>query len=150
MLVTRIIENSLMKYILGIDYGTKYTGIARAGALSAVRIAVPWQVVPTDELHEFVNEHKEEIDSVVLGRSVDLKGKENTVQNNINAFRDFLQEQNIKIAFIDERFTSQASLAENRLLARKTKTRKKTKKHRLDAKAATIILQNFLDGGGMS
>jgi len=139
-----------MKYILGIDYGTKYTGIARADTSSAVLIAVPWQVVPTDELHEFIKEHKEEIDKVVLGRSVDLKGKENTVQNNINAFRDFLKKQNIKTELIDERFTSQASLAENRLLARKTKTRKKTKKDRLDAKAATIILQNFLDSGGLA
>ena len=138
-----------MKYILGIDYGTKYTGIARADTSSAVRIAVPWQVVPTDKLQEFISEHKDIIDKIILGESLDLKGGRNIVQNNIDEFKNFLKTQNIKAEFIDERFTSQASLAENRLIARKTKTRKKTKKDRLDAKAATIILQNFLDSGGL-
>jgi len=134
-----------MKYIVGIDYGSKFCGLARADALSPVKIANPWCVLRRHELENFILKHKGEIDSVVLGLSLDLHGKENAVNKEIRDFKDFLEEHGFKVHFQDERFTSQAVLAEERLARRKTKDRKSHKKERLDAKAATLILQSFLD-----
>ncbi len=134
-----------MKYIVGIDYGTKFCGLARADADSPVKIASPWDLVKREELEDFIISHKKDIDYVVLGKSLNLKGEENKVQKEIGAFAEFLKEQGLKVVLVDERFSSQAALAEKRLLERKQKSRKANKKERLDTAAASIILQSHLD-----
>ena len=134
-----------MKYIVGIDYGTKFCGLARADADSPVKIASPWDLIKREELENFIISHKKDIDLVVLGKSLNLKGGENKVQKEIDVFVEFLKEQGLKVALVDERFSSQAALAEKRLLERKQKSRKANKKERLDSAAASIILQSYLD-----
>ncbi len=134
-----------MKYIVGIDYGSKFCGLARADTASALKIASPWQVIERSKLEDFILKHKDEIDSLVLGLSLNLSGKENPINKEIRNFKEFLENHGFKVYLRDERFTSQAVLAEERLVRRKSKSRKSHKKERLDAGAAALILQSFLD-----
>ncbi len=134
-----------MNYALGIDYGKKMCGIARADLTSPVKVATPMDIVPTANIKDFINKHKNEIGFVVLGASFDLSGKENEIQQDINEFKKYLESQGIKVFYQDERFSSKQSAAEEFYWSQKTKSRKQKSKKRLDARAATIILQSFLD-----
>ncbi len=134
-----------MQYILGIDYGSKFCGLAKAELGSGPTIALPWKLLKNEELKPFILEHIGEIKAIVLGLSLTLKGEENKINKEILELKEFLEKEDLQVYLQDERFSSQAALAEKRLLSRKQKSRKTQSKERLDSKAAAIILQNFLD-----
>ncbi len=134
-----------MQYAVGIDYGSKISGLAKADLESPIKIASPWTNVETEKLIDFLLEHKENIKLIVVGKSIDLSGKENKVNTEIEKLLHILENNGFKVDLMDERFTTQAALAEERFIMRKTKNRKERQKKRVDAKAATIILQNYLD-----
>ena len=134
-----------MKYFLGIDYGSKISGLARADADSEIKIAQAWSTVKTNELLNFVMSHKDEITKVVIGRSLNLSGKENPIAKQAKEFAQKLQDAGLEVEFEDERFTTQGALALQRMIKRKSKTRKPQNKERVDAFAAAQILQSYLD-----
>ncbi len=133
------------KIIIGVDYGLRKTGLAKAMLTSGVRIATPWLVIPTCELNDFIQNLEFEIDKVVVGKSINLSGHENKINKEIKKFADTLNRIGIEVVFIDERFTTQSVLAEYRLESRKYKNKKAYKMKELDAGAATKILQTYLD-----
>ncbi len=133
------------KYIYAVDYGAKVCGVARADASSPVKIAHPFKIVPTQDLEKFILAESRHIESLVLGNSLNLKGESNPINSQIMKFKDFLENNDIKVFLQDERFSSKLALAEEKLLARKNKTRKAPNKTRKDAQAASLILQSFLD-----
>jgi putative transcription antitermination factor YqgF len=133
------------KYYVGLDYGTKFSGLSRANIGASSKVATLWKLLETKELLDFLLEHAGEIELIVVGHSLNLHGKENVVANEIASFVEKLKREGFKVLLQDERFTSQAALAEKRFLARKVSTRKQVKKERLDAQAAVFILQSFLD-----
>ncbi len=134
-----------MQYILGIDYGSKFCGLARAKLDLGPFIALPWKLLAQEELKPFILENKDDIKAVVLGLSLSLQGHENKINKAILELKEFLENEGLRVFLQDERFSSQVVLAEKRMLSRKSKSRKAKEKERLDSKAAAVILQNFLD-----
>ena len=133
-----------MSYIVGIDYGAKICGLARAD--NVLKIAMPWQEVPTENLIDFLLEHKSDIKLLVFGMSLDLHGDKNPVQTRVEQVAELLKNKGFKVKYQDERFTTQGARALQRMEKRKTKTRKqKPVQKRDDASAATLILQSYLD-----
>ena len=125
--------------ILGIDYGQKRIGLATGN--DEARIAKPLKVLPNNRdfmahLHELITE--EGIEDVVVGLPRGLDGQE-TTQTRI--VRDFVEElsQSVNVTFHlqDEALTTKHALERLRQVKRH--------KHELDAEAAAIILQDYLD-----
>ncbi len=142
-----------MKYI-GIDYGTKKTGIAISDPLGSV--AFPREVLATDSLLPRVVADiikNEEVNTIVVGESLNLSGGLNSVADDAREFIRKLRDElgvEILVHYEDERFTTrQARALPNEGKARgdiankgRTTTRLQPK---ADTQAAAIILQTFLD-----
>jgi putative Holliday junction resolvase len=133
--------------ILGIDYGTKRVGIAISDENEI--IAIPKEVVRNDDklVFHIVQILKEEnITELVIGESLDTDGNPNIILEEIESFiSKVLEEVDINIFREKEFFTSFEAhdrQGKERNNDRKTKINK-TKD--LDAKAAAIILQRYLD-----
>ncbi len=123
-----------MKY-LGIDYGLKRVGIAVSDDNG--KIAFPKDVISSDE--NLVNKVKdfclaEKVTGIVLGDSKNFKGEDNEVMSHINKFSENLKKVlNLPIYFEPEFMTSIEA------------TRIQGDIEKIDASAAAIILQSFLN-----
>ena len=128
--------------IIGLDIGTKRIGVARAD--STTRIAVPSGFITVDGTEWQEIEKLAKLYSTnwfVLGLPRSNEGNETKQSQYVRSFAKELLEKipNAKIRFQDESLTSVE--AEDRLKARK----KNYEKGEIDAEAATIILQDFLE-----
>lgn len=128
--------------IIGLDVGTKRIGVARAD--SSTRIAVPSGFIPVDgsewaELEELAALNNTNL--FVLGMPRSNEGKETQQSLYVRNFAKTLTENipGAKVRFQDESLTSVE--AEKRLKAKK----KPYAKGDIDAEAAAIILQDFLE-----
>lgn len=123
-----------MKY-LGIDFGSKNVGLAVSD--QAGQMAFPKDVLFNDKnlLKNLVDLiKKEKIEGVVFGESVDYAGSPNKIMTELNAFVEQLKKEiDIPIFFEPEFMTSLQAI------------RLQGKNEMLDASAATIILQSYLD-----
>jgi len=130
---------------LGIDYGTKRTGIAITDAMQI--IASGLTTVATHNLDDFIADivAKETIECFVLGDPKNLDGTATDSTSHVNGFIRRLKQQYpaIPIHQIDERFTSK--IAKQSILASGVKKKERQNKSLVDEVSATIILQNFLD-----
>lgn len=151
-----------MKY-LGIDYGKNNIGIAISD--SSGKVAMPFSILDNNKkiFENFLEIiKKEKIEVLIFGTSLNLGNKENNINLEIKKFSKmlikFLKETNkieenffpmkeIKIFFQDERFSSVGSRWGLEKQIRRTEKKQKTqvKKKKIDDKAATLILQTFLD-----
>lgn len=135
-----------MKY-LAIDYGSKKCGVAVSDDKGT--IAVPFKVVPTDELEKELDHMLGNVlfERVVFGESVNSKGEHNDIFSQTKAFVDKIKEKyearilNGEIKFIYEKefMTSKhaRSLDEGK---------NNLGKHiAVDDRAAALILQRLLD-----
>lgn len=137
---------------LGIDYGTKRIGLAISDINRA--LATPLEIVTNDpetfkRLGDIIK--KEDISEVVIGESVDFSGKLNALSARIEVFILELKEKfNLPVHKQKEFLSS----AEARRFHNNKKTLspsqahskvKQSKSGRVDAKAAAIILQRYLD-----
>ena len=123
-----------MKYI-GIDYGTKRVGVALSD--DGGTMAFPYSVIENTpalfgELQRIIKEH--DVSGIVVGESLDYSGKPNPVMQKIKIFAGALEKQiGISVRYEPEFLTS----AQARHIQGDSQT--------LDASAAAIILQSFLD-----
>lgn len=129
--------------VLGLDVGEKRIGVARAD--SSTRIAVPVGFVNVDgsEWQEITKIAKtQRTNFFVLGLPRSNEGNETKQSLFVRNFAKTLLEKipEAKIRFQDESLTS--VVAEERLKSR----RKAYVKGEIDAEAAAIILQDFLEG----
>ncbi len=129
--------------ILSLDVGEKRIGVARAD--SDTRIAVPVGFINVDgsEWQEIARLGRMNNTSCfVLGLPRSNEGNETAQSLYVKNFAKTLREKipEAKISFQDESLTS--VVAEERLKARK----KKYEKGEVDAEAAAVILQDFLEG----
>ena len=141
------------KYI-GIDYGEKKTGIAISDTLGTV--AFPRMVIATQKLNQYLQElfTEEDIVGIVIGESKDFAGTHNAIHNMVKTFVQTLTRSealDIPIYYEDERLsTHQATMKPQEGSVRGTiaNTRRKAcmrGKRQVDAHAAAVILQSFLD-----
>jgi len=144
-----------MKY-LGVDYGQKKIGIAISN--DEATMAFPRDIILNDGKHiEYIENlcKSENIQDIVIGKSVDYDKKDNSVEKHVTVFIEKLP--NFIIHRIDERMTTSLINAENRFHFQKSQTPKNFSKNAKsvrnntkndDAKVAALILQNFLDSKG--
>ena len=120
---------------LGIDYGTKKVGFALSDTTDT--IATPHTVLSNDEqlVQRVVQRCREEdVSRVVVGASTDLRGRDNPVMSGIRSFTNALKAQlEVPVILEPEFFTTAqaARIRENR--------------EQIDASAAALILQSYLD-----
>jgi len=130
---------------LGIDYGTKRTGIAITDAMQI--IASGLTTVATNTLDDFIANlvQKESIECFVVGDPKNLDGTATDSTGHINGFVKRMKQiyPSIPIHQIDERFTSK--IAKQSILASGVKKKVRQNKALVDQVSATIILQNYLD-----
>jgi len=121
--------------IIGVDYGAKRVGVAISDENQT--IAVPLSVLPNGRT--LFRDFKEIVLSrgvkeVVLGESKDFKGNDNAIMPAVRAFKAELERDlNLKVHLEPEFMTSEQA------------ARSGTAPALLDASAAAIILQSFLD-----
>lgn len=125
-----------MKY-LGIDYGSKKVGFAQSD--DDGRLAFPLMISPNDksllkDTIELVREMK--INVVVVGESVDGKGKPNAIAKEARKFALQIEDSiDVTVAFEKEWYST--------VEARKQPGNEGN--HEVDDQAAAIVLQRYLD-----
>ncbi|MDB5259884.1 MAG: Holliday junction resolvase YqgF, putative holliday junction resolvase [Candidatus Nomurabacteria bacterium] len=125
-----------MKY-LGIDYGSKKVGFAQSD--DEGMLAFPLMISPNDknllkDTLELIRAMK--FTTVVIGESVDQKGKPNEIAKQARKFGvDIEKAIDVRVAFEKEWYSS--------MEARKQPGKEGS--HEVDDQAAAIILQRYLD-----
>jgi putative holliday junction resolvase len=136
---------------LGIDYGTKRIGVAVSSEDDS--LAFPLKIVATgkEAVKEIIDIARERgVHKIVMGESLDFNGKPNTVMKAIEAFATELKVEGFEIVLEPEFLTSAAASridainAPTSRLRRTAEMKEATQKH-LDASAAALILQTYLD-----
>jgi putative pre-16S rRNA nuclease len=127
----------LAKY-LGIDYGARRIGLAIGDGES--KLALPKTAVSVQELEKFIKDEGP-FSAVVVGLPRNLNGGDTAQTIAVRRFSDDVlwRKLHIEPVFQDEAATS--SIAEERL----KQVGKPYNKADIDAEAAAIILQDYLD-----
>lgn len=138
--------------VLGIDYGERRLGLALSDASGT--LASPWKMVPRPAaasaavvlVAELVNAlHRDDdgLSQVVVGWPRRLDGSPTHLTAPAEAFAEALRRAvPVPVTLQDERLSSHE--AEARLMARGERDWKR-RKALIDAEAAAVILQDFLD-----
>lgn len=121
--------------LLGIDYGKKRVGIALSDDKGMM--AFPKAVLPNDnflirDIKELIDGHG--VETVVIGESKDFKMVDNPIMSQIKMFKDELA-----------RATGVAVVYEPELLTSHQAAHFQGKTDMIDASAASIILQSYID-----
>lgn len=118
---------------IGVDYGKKRVGVAISD--ESGKLAFPFEVV--QQPHAFARicalAKERQAVKIVMGDSKNFKNEDNTIMDSVRTFAEKLQtETQVPVVFQPEFMTSvQAS--------------REVGKEKLDAAAAALILQSFLD-----
>lgn len=137
---------------LGIDYGTKRIGVAISDENGT--LAFPKEIVENNadtfkKIADIIN--KEKVREIVVGESVDFSGKLNVLSGRIEVFILELQEkfhlpvhkQKEFLTSVEARKAGNAKKDFNQ--AQSHSKVKQIKSGRIDASAAALILQRYLD-----
>jgi len=133
------------KRSMGLDVGERRIGVAIADELGM--IASPHSVVDRRDgdlrtLQDLARKHR--VDRIVIGLPVGMSGREGPQAATVREFAARLEEAldpGIEVAFWDERLTT--AVAERALRDRPARERRT--KGTVDAMAASVILQGYLD-----
>ena len=132
--------NKPVKSILCLDVGEKRIGVAIGD--TAVRIAIPFLTIDVDgsekkAIADLIT--REKVDILVIGYPRNQSGEATAQTQYVKDFADNIADIAPKIIFQDESLTS--VIAEQRLMSYK----KPYVKGDIDAQAASIILQDYLE-----
>lgn len=135
--------------VLGIDYGERRIGVALSDPTGT--LASPLETLqrrtgkrpPLVRLEEVARGHG--VERLVVGLPLDLRGNETPWCAEVRAVGDELARRlEVPVAYVDERMTSvRAERAVRSVGLRKSR---REEKGRVDAAAAALILQAWLDG----
>ncbi len=133
-----------MKY-LGIDYGTKKIGVAVSDDNGSV--AFPHSTVPAGRgAVSAIAALAKEVGAgaLVLGESRNFAGEKNEVMEDIEQFKNDVGElAGVPVHYEREFFTS--ALAARQFAPQERSRKQNPSQDKLDASAAALILQSFLD-----
>jgi len=133
-----------MGRIMGIDYGRKRTGVAVTDPLQI--IAGNLATVPTHTLIQYIKDYvaRESVDRIVIGQPSQLNGEPSESMKYITPFVNRLRKElpDMPVVMYDERFTS--TIAHQAMIDGGMKKSDRRDKSRVDAIAATIILNDYL------
>lgn len=132
--------------ILGIDYGTKRVGVSLSDPLRIIASSYTTLENNTSlwsNLKEIVR--KEEIAFIVVGMPLTLKGVAGQKAEEVKSFIEELGRRlGIEVVTWDERFTTSIAQQSLRNMGT-TKKQRRSSREIIDAMAAAIMLQGFLD-----
>ena len=135
-----------MSRFLGIDYGARRVGLAISDENG--KLAFPYKILQNNnELFDLVHNicGEEGVNEIVIGESTDFFGKENKIMNEISEFMKELLSLNLPIHFQKEFMTTiEARGREGKEKNNARKIKKEVGK-KVDASAAALILQRYLD-----
>lgn len=140
-----------MPRILGIDYGERRVGLALSDPTATIASPLPTltrrrgkraPVAPIARLAE-----ENQVAELVVGLPLTPEGDESDWTREVRAFGDALAERaGLPIAYQDERMTSVR--AERAIRSMGLSRQQREEKERVDAAAAVLILQAYLDTRG--
>jgi len=137
-----------MGRILGIDYGERRVGLAVSDPTATIAQPLPTLTrrrgkrPPVQAIANLIAEY--EAREVVLGLPLTPEGEESEWTREVREFGTAVGERaGVPVRYIDERFTSVR--AERAVRGSGLKRSEREEKGRIDAAAATLILQTFLD-----
>lgn len=131
--------------IIGIDVGKKRIGLAQSDLLQT--IASPIGAFSPGEIFRELEKRVsgENVKKFVVGWPITLKGEEKESVHMVRSFIGELKKKfsDIEIITLDERFTS--VMAQQAILDSGISKKRRRQKGLVDAIAASILLQNYLD-----
>ncbi|RYY83496.1 MAG: Holliday junction resolvase RuvX [Chitinophagaceae bacterium] len=137
-----------MPRILAIDYGGKRTGLAVTDPLQI--IATGLMTIETHKLLAFLKEYfrKEEVELVLIGMPTNWDDSDTHNTAAVRRFIELFKKQvpNTPIREVDERYTSR--MASQAISQMGLKKKRREQKGLIDEVAATIMLQEYLQGKG--
>lgn len=132
-----------MARILGIDYGTRRTGIATTDPQQIIATAL--STVETEKAFDFLCKYirEEEVEKIVFGQIHKKDGSLGDLEPKILEFIAKLQKEFPHLVFDrhDESYTSQRA---QQILMQTTKKKQRQDKSLLDKLSALLILQEYL------
>mgnify|MGYP006421352341 CR=1 FL=1 len=134
-----------MPRVIGVDVGTKRVGIAKSDPLHSFS-QVHGTFSPPDALDELQRMNEEDgISLLVVGWPLSLQGEENDATAFVDGFVEKVEEvvPGIEVKRQDERFSSEIAIGALREAGVRQPGR--YDKGRVDAAAAAVILQDYLD-----
>jgi putative Holliday junction resolvase len=135
--------------IMGVDFGEKRVGVAVSDPTGT--LATPLTTLhrrrgkrpPVGPLTELAA--KEGVTKFVLGLPLTLEGEEDSWCAEVRRVGDALHRRSgLPVVYVDERFSSWE--AERAIRSSGLRKRQREQKERVDAGAAAVILQHYLDG----
>lgn len=132
---------------LGLDLGDRSLGIALSDELNWLSRPVETYKFDDKDFESALNYtlallSKHKVDTIVLGLPKNMDGTEGVQAETARNFKQMLEEKStVKVILWDERLTSK--MASNMMKSQNLKRKKR--KESIDAMAASIILQGFLD-----
>ena len=133
------------KRVLGIDYGSARIGVAVSDPLRLIARALTVirnSPSAAGEIGRLAEE--QDADTIVVGMPLTLSGAKGQKAGEVERFIASLREATgCRIVTVDERFTS--SIASETLRAMGTTKKARREKGTVDAMAAALIAQSFLD-----
>ncbi len=140
-----------MPRILAIDYGERRVGLALSDPTATIASPLPTlkrrrgKRPPVAPVARIVEEH--DVAEIVVGLPLTLDGEDSDWTREVRAFGDAVGERTgCPVAFQDERLTSVR--AERAVRSIGLGKQKREEKDRIDAAAAVLILQAYLDTRG--
>jgi len=134
-----------LKRILGIDFGTRRIGIAVSDPLGIIArglTVVRNSPQAVTEIARLAAEY--DVEKVVLGLPLTLKGQKGEKAAEVEAFAEALRKVlRVDVVFWDERFSSYTAHETLRTMGVRKKARQS--KERIDEMASALILQGYLD-----
>lgn len=133
--------------ILALDHGTKRIGIAVSDETQT--IALPLEYIPAEPFAEFLERlklilHEKQIVQILIGMPRNMDGSYGPAAQKVEVFIAALKSAiTVPIKTWDERLTSTMA---NRAMIQGNVRRDK-RKEKVDAMAAAILLQSYLDMG---
>ncbi len=132
--------------ILGIDFGTSRIGLSLSDPL--LILAQPYATLKNDattltRLAEIVQ--REHVSKIVVGLPLNLKGEKGRKALEVDHFVEELKQSvRTEVILWDERFTTLMAHQTLRRMGTRKRDRE-TNKGRIDAMAASLLLQSYLD-----
>jgi len=134
--------------VLGIDFGERRVGLALSDPTATIAQPLPTIVrragkrPPVAAIIEIIQQN--DVDRAVIGLPLNLSGDETEWTTQVREFAAKLSERaGIPVDFLDERLTSVQ--AERAVRSIGLKRSQRVQKERIDAAAAVLLLQTFLD-----
>jgi len=139
-----------MMRVLGVDYGERRIGLALSDPTGTLASPLPTlkrrrgKRPPLTALMEIMEDH--EVGAVVFGLPLTPMGRESPWTSEVRSVGEALAHRTgLPVHFVDERFTSVR--AERTIRSLGLSKSKREEKERVDAVAAVLILQAWLDRG---